>query len=170
MQVRGEGKTHAEMVSALLDDDGCNFTTRRPMAIVGPRSGYEYRFPEGAALDTLCLALGGRRCGPADVPEEYADVWEFSDGSRLVAVGGVWDLGFEDCECLCFKGAGHTEDCKRGCTHTPDVSAITICEDKGLRPRVTEEGELELILDMPCEKCGRSGSVRVVYPVKEIEW
>ena len=38
----------------------------------------------------------------------------FADDSAIVVTDDGWDLGFTDCDCHCWQGAGHSDNCPEG--------------------------------------------------------
>jgi hypothetical protein len=63
---------------------------------------------DGRTLEQLAQAAGATRHRDE---ERGSTIYTFSDGSRLVALRGRWDLGFTGCACACRVGAGHDKEC-----------------------------------------------------------
>ncbi len=86
--------TSAQRVSALLHDDG-----------------QTWEADDGRGLDRLARDFGAWHRQRSQGAGIDCDIYTFDDGSRIIACEGGWDLGFTDCDCLCWVGAGHADDC-----------------------------------------------------------
>jgi hypothetical protein len=66
--------------------------------------GQRFKAAEGVTLAHLCRAATVEQDGDFTA-------YRFDDGSSIIAGPGGWDLGFEGCDCFCWSGVGHADDC-----------------------------------------------------------
>jgi hypothetical protein len=99
-------RTAAETVSALLHDDGQNWTA-----------------DDGRDLDTLARDHDARHEHRAHRGGGTGDdIYTFADGSRIIRGQGRLGLGFADVDCTCWadETGSHREDCPYADPEYPD--------------------------------------------------
>ena len=82
-------------------------TTADQVALLMGNDGQRQRNAEGETLCEVCEAEGGFY-SRYDNGRSGLDVWEWSDGSAIVASDGGWDLRAEGCVNACWDGEGCT--------------------------------------------------------------